>query len=114
MKLNQVLLLVGLAGLGVVGATQTVRSVNPEAATTYWANGQMQSRTEQRDGVPDGLAERWHADGSKQAEGRLRDGRMEGAWQFWSPDGTPDLERTGTYRDGKRTIEESAASVAGS
>jgi antitoxin component YwqK of YwqJK toxin-antitoxin module len=110
MKLNQVLLLVGLAGLGVVGATQTMRSVSPEAATTYWANGKMQTRTEQRDGVPEGLAERWHADGSKQAEGHLRGGRMEGEWQFWLPDGTPDLERSGTYRDGKRMIAESTES----
>ena len=106
MKLNQLLLLAGLAGLGVVGATQTMRSVAPEAATTYWANGKMQTRTEQRDGVPEGLSERWHADGSKQAEGHLRGGRMDGEWQFWLPDGTPDLERSGTYRDGKR-IEES-------
>jgi len=111
MKLNKLLLLVGLAGLGVVGATQTARTVNPEAATTYWANGQMQSRMEQRDGVPDGKAERWHANGSKQAEGDLSDGRMEGAWQFWSADGTPDPERTGTYRDGQR-IEESPATNA--
>ena len=100
MKLNQLLLLAGLAGPGVVGATQTMRSVTPEAATTYSANGQLQTRTEQRDGVPEGLSERWHADGSKQAEGQLRGGRMEGEWQFWLPDGTPDLERSGMNRDG--------------
>lgn len=109
MKLNNLLMLVGLAGLGIVGATQTARSTGAEA-TTYWANGQMQSRTEQRDGVPDGHSQRWHADGSKQAEGNLVDGRMEGEWQFWSPDGTPDPERTGTYRDGKRTVELSSGS----
>lgn len=113
MKLNTVLLLAGLAGLGLVGATQTARSASPESQTTYWANGRLQTRTEQHDGVPNGHSERWHADGSKQAEGTLRDGKMEGEWQFWAPDGTPDLERTGTYRNGIRTTEESAARGGG-
>jgi hypothetical protein len=103
MKWNNVLLLVGLLGLGVIGATQGLRAAGPEERTTYWANGKLQSRSHLADGVPTGRSERWYPDGTKQAEGSLREGRMEGAWSFWLADGTPDGERTGTYRAGVRS-----------
>ena len=102
MKWNHVLLCVGLCGLGVVGATQGLRSSAPLEQTTYWANGKLQSRTAIEDGIPSGRSERWHKDGTKQAAGELRDGRMEGPWEFWLSDGTPDVQRTGTYRAGVR------------
>ncbi|MCY2960924.1 MAG: hypothetical protein NTY35_12235 [Planctomycetota bacterium] len=105
MKWNTILLLSGLLGLGVVGATQGLRSPGPAERTTYWANGKLQSRSETRDGVPSGHSERWYPDGTKQAEGVVRDGRMEGAWEFWLPNGTPDVARTGTYRAGVRSVE---------
>lgn len=105
MKWNTVLLLTGLLGLGVVGATQGLAPRAPAERTTYWANGQLQSRVETVDGLPSGRSERWHADGTRHALGTLRDGRMEGPWEFWLPDGTPDVERSGTYRAGVREVE---------
>lgn len=105
MKWNTVLLVSGLLGLGVVGATQGLGSKSPAEQTTYWANGQLQSRSDLEDGVPSGHCERWHPNGSRQAEGTLRDGRMEGPWEFWLPDGTPDTARSGTYRAGLRVVE---------
>lgn len=106
MKWNHVLLCAGLCGLGVVGATQGLRAGAPAEQTTYWANGQLQSRAAVEDGVPSGLCERWHKDGTKHASGELRDGHMEGPWEFWLPDGSVDAERTGTYRAGVRVASE--------
>jgi len=105
MKWNTVLLLSGLLGLGVVGASQGLRSPAAEAQTTYWANGKLQSQVEVRDGVPNGHSVRWHPDGTKQAEGVVLEGRMDGPWEFWLQDGTPDVGRTGTYRAGIRLTE---------
>lgn len=105
MKWNTVLLLSGLLGLGVVGATQGLRAPAPESQTTYWANGKLQSQVEMHDGVPTGHSVRWYPDGTKQAEGQVSDGRLEGTWEFWLPNGTPDTERSGTYRAGVRLME---------
>jgi hypothetical protein len=111
MKWNNVLLLVGLLGLGVIGATQGLRAAGPEERTTHWANGKLQTRSELTDGVPTGRSERWYPDGTKQAEGSLQEGRMEGAWSFWLADGTPDGERTGTYRAGVRSESDAGEDV---
>lgn len=108
MKWNTLLVLFGLLGLGVIGATQGTRAAGPEERTTYWANGKLKSRSELVQGIPVGHTERWHSDGSKQAEGELRDGLMEGPWEFWAEDGTPDAARTGEYRAGVR-IEDATA-----
>jgi len=108
MKWNHVLLLVGLLGFGVIGATQGLRASEPEQRTTYWANGKLQTRSELADGVPTGPSERWYPDGTKQAAGSLRAGQMEGAWSFWLADGSPDGERTGTYHAGVRAEGESS------
>jgi antitoxin component YwqK of YwqJK toxin-antitoxin module len=107
MKWNTILLSAGLLGLGVVGASQGLRTAEPEAHETYWANGQVQTRVELSDGVPEGRSTRWHPDGTKQAEGDFSDGRMEGRWEFWNADGTADESRTGTYRAGVRIDEHS-------
>lgn len=105
MKWNTALLITGLLGLGVVGATQGLAPKSPTESTTYWANGKLQSRVETNDGTPSGWSERWYPSGAKQAQGSFRAGRMDGPWEFWLPDGTPDVERTGTYRAGVRILE---------
>jgi antitoxin component YwqK of YwqJK toxin-antitoxin module len=102
MRFSHLLLLIGLTGLVVGGATLAARTRAEDAQTTYWANGHLQARTEVREGKPDGRCERFYPDGTKQAEGRYEAGRMEGEWLFWRADGTVDAERTGTYRDGVR------------
>jgi len=112
MKWNTVLLMTGLLGLGLVGATQGLRAPEAEAQTTYWANGNLQSRVEVDEGVPNGRSARWHPDGTKHAEGVVREGRMEGRWDFWLANGTPDVQRTGTYAAGIR-LEESATTGGG-
>ncbi len=113
MKWNTILLGVGLLGLGVVGATQGLRASEPEAQTSYWASGALRSRSEVRDGIPEGRSERWHRDGTREAEGALTNGRMEGRWEFWLRDGTPDAERTGLYRAGARVGEGDDAALSG-
>jgi len=113
MKWNTILLGVGLMGLGVVGATQGLRASEPEAQTSYWASGALRSRSELRDGIPEGLSQRWYRDGTREAEGGLTAGRMQGKWEFWLPDGTPDAQRTGLYRAGARAGEGEDAARGG-
>jgi antitoxin component YwqK of YwqJK toxin-antitoxin module len=102
MKIAAILLVLGFAGLlanTLLGKT----AVTPETArTTYYANGNLESRAECIDGKREGTCERWHANGTKMAEGRYENGRMEGEWNFWNADGTPDVDRSGTYRLGEK------------
>lgn len=92
--------------MGIVGWAYNLRASaaarEVPAQTTYYANGQIRSRIEYRDGHRDGIGASWYASGAKQAEGAYSDGQMEGSWTFWLPDGTLDAERSGLYRQGLR------------
>lgn len=55
------------------------------------------------DGVRHGPVTRWYPDGTLRAEGEFVQGQMEGSWSWYLPDGRPDSERSGHYRDGRRS-----------
>ncbi len=113
MKLPQVLLVLGAAGLLVsFFAFQSRRSeASGNVQTTYYTNGQVQSQTSVVGGRREGSSTRFYADGKKLAEGAYSDGKMEGDWTFWLPSGAVDAERTGTYRAGERQGEASLANA---
>lgn len=102
MRLTLALFVAGSLGLiATVGA----RSERPDAQTTYYANGQMQSEIRFEDGRREGSARRWFADGTLQAEGAYADGEADGPWIWYRADGSVDEARSGLYRAGVRVGE---------
>jgi len=104
MKAPVVFVLAGLAGL-----TISVRALrgNGDAAesgvqTTYYANGQVDTECETREGRREGRCAHYASDGKKLSEGAYVAGRMEGTWTFWLEDGSVDAERSGNYTAGER------------
>ena len=102
MKTPALVVLAALAGLTI--SVRALRASSEAAAsqTTYYANGQIESECEVRDGRKEGLCRRFYANGEKQAEGAYAAGRMDGPWTFWREDGSVDAERSGDYVAGDR------------
>lgn len=102
-------LLVFVSVVFAVGALATgLRSAlddAPQATVTYFGDGRPKNSTCYVDGVRNGRSEQWRSDGSKEWDGQFEDGLREGEWLFWSEDGSLDLERSGSYRAGKRVDE---------
>ncbi|MFN0244986.1 MAG: toxin-antitoxin system YwqK family antitoxin [Planctomycetota bacterium] len=115
MQLRQIFLALGVIGIAGWAYNMRVSAAAREvpAQTSYYANGQLRSHIEYRDGQRQGLSASWYASGAKQAEGTYTDGQMEGSWTFWLPDGSLDVERSGLYRDGLR-LSDSSTLVANS
>jgi antitoxin component YwqK of YwqJK toxin-antitoxin module len=104
MKAPVVFALAGLAGLTI--SVRALRgngdAVEPSVQTTYYANGQVDTECETREGRRDGHCAHYSAAGKKLSEGTYAAGRMEGAWTFWLEDGSVDSERSGNYAAGER------------
>lgn len=71
--------------------------------TSWYPNGQAQSRAEIEDGVREGPAGEWYANGQERCSGNYDHGLREGAWVFHTESGEIDLERSGNYSAGVRT-----------
>ena len=102
-KLSSVLFVAAAAiagSLATFGSRQA--SEEPRTQTSYYANGQLETECELKDGRREGACRRFYADGSKLAEGRFEDGKMQGEWTFWRRDGQLDAERSGTFEDGEK------------
>ena len=110
MKFPILILVLGAVGWGAsLLFGESSSQASESAQTTYYASGQLESKTEYEDGQRQGAAERWHKNGTKMAEGRYEDGRMVGEWHFWNADGTEDVQRSGIYAHGEKVAAESVA-----
>ena len=76
-------------------------TAEPAPHMTYWRTGGPKSSITLQDGVRWGPATEWFSGGQQASQGEYVDGVREGEWSFWLEDGTRDLERSGSYRDGK-------------
>ena len=72
---------------------------------TYWRSGGPKTSISMRDGVRSGGATEWYSDGTKESEGSYADGLREGEWSYWLADGSDDVQRSGTYRVGRRVLD---------
>lgn len=100
--MNTKLLLIAVGLIGLIPLVRTLTASGPEAVETFYADGTLKSRTETRDGRPDGQCTRFYADGSKMAEGSFEDGEESGQWTFYDREGQVDSEKSGLYDDGRR------------
>lgn len=96
--------LVGLALLlgGATGLSWGTAEAADDVQTTYYPNGQMQSRSTRVEGAREGPAGEWYANGQERCTGEYRNGVREGAWVFFNADGSIDQARTGNYLQGQR------------
>ncbi len=104
MRTPALLLLAGLAALTVSVRAFSGGGDAPESRTqtTYYANGQVDTECETREGRREGRCTHYSPDGKKLSEGAFVGGRMQGSWTFWREDASVDAERSGTYVDGER------------
>jgi len=68
----------------------------------WFDSGQLQSEGNFAGDLQDGPWTLWFANGQMQAKGTFVAGVMEGAWEGWNEDGTPDVNQSGTYKQGAK------------
>lgn len=66
-------------------------------AFTVGRSGALESETEYRDGLRNGVKRAWHADGSPAAEGTFRDDGLHGTYREWHPNGRLAVEQAGEH-----------------
>ena len=71
--------------------------------TDFYANSQMKSRGNYKDGKKDGKWDTWFKNGQKQCKGEYEDGYEVGNWIWWAESGHKIFE--GDYKDGKVLLE---------
>ena len=64
----------------------------------WYANGQMQSEANFKDGKKHGLSTFWYENGQKYLEGSFKDGKQDGLHTTWHGNGM--RKSAGTYKDG--------------
>ena len=74
----------------------------PEATVAYHSNGTRKSSIVYVEGLKQGQSQQWYASGQLECEGGYADGVRSGEWRFWDEQGELDLERSGTYTDGRK------------
>jgi antitoxin component YwqK of YwqJK toxin-antitoxin module len=113
MKLPILILVLGALGwCASLLFGQSANRASDDAQTTYYASGQMESKTAYVDGKRQGTAERWYTNGTKMSEGRYEDNRMVGEWRFWNADGSEDTQRSGNYENGEKVATAAAGHEA--
>ena len=65
----------------------------------YSKNGQLRFKGNYKDGEPDGLSEGYHENGQLSKKGNFKDGKEDGLWEYYHENG--QLEYKGNYKDGE-------------
>jgi uncharacterized protein YbjQ (UPF0145 family) len=66
--------------------------------TDFYANAQMKSKGNYKDGKKEGKWDTWFKNGNKQCQGEYADGLEVGSWIWWNENGQKIIE--GNYEDG--------------
>lgn len=92
--------------VAVVGAWLALAGGRPgdpgDSVVSRYPSGQVKSECAYEDGERHGAARTFHPDGTPRSAGRYERGLEEGPWSWWRADGSPDPERSGVYRGGRR------------
>ncbi|NUP94683.1 MAG: hypothetical protein HUU28_00825 [Planctomycetaceae bacterium] len=73
-----------------------------DATITFHSDGTRKSSIVYVEGVKQGQSSQWYSSGQLECEGTYVDGLRSGEWRFWDERGELDLERSGTYEDGRK------------
>lgn len=73
-----------------------------DATVAYHSNGARKSSIVYVEGLKQGPSSQWYASGQVECEGTYLDGLRSGEWRFWDEQGQLNLERSGTYENGRK------------
>ena len=68
-------------------------------AQTFYYNGQLENRTNFKDGKPDGLRERFYQNGQLRLRGNYKDGELDGLIETFHENGRVEIRQN--YKDGE-------------
>ena len=80
--------------------TETLREAGLVKRVSWYPNGKMESRGQERDRNTEGLRETWHLNGKKKSTGTFLMGREQGRFTSWHDNGRKESE--GVYEMGQQ------------